>query len=59
MGLCGSHSYSYILKGVKKTMTLNLVDEDVSCFNTCRLSLGELKYGYSSILASTGERRGG
>lgn len=51
MGLC--ESYSYILEVVEKTITLDLADEDV-------LSLGwRTQNSYVSILASTGERRGG
>ena len=50
MGLCGS--YSYILEDVKKTMTLDLVDEDVMIQYLLFLAwaLGELKYNYFSIL---------
>src|ERR1700722_10663831 len=51
MGLC--ESYSYILEVVEKTITFDLADEDV-------LSLGwRTQNSYVSILASTGERRGG
>jgi hypothetical protein len=56
MGLC--ESYSYILEVVERTITLDLADEDDIL--QYLLSLGwRTQNSYVSILASTGERRGG